>query len=146
MEPLTIGTVVVSALGLAGEAALKGAIGETVKDAYKALKSKVMLWSSSDVEALEKTPGSAARRAVVAEVIDARPEDEKAVAQELARQLIAALNKSGPIGLDVGRLDALAVRLGTITVTEGTGARIAEARVPGTFEVDAINVGSSGKK
>ena len=62
MEPITIGAVVASALAMAGEAALKGVVGATVKDAYKALKEKVAGWASSDVEALEKTPASAAPR------------------------------------------------------------------------------------
>jgi hypothetical protein len=40
VEPVTIGALVVSALGMAGEAALKGSVGEAAKEAYQALKEK----------------------------------------------------------------------------------------------------------
>jgi hypothetical protein len=146
VEPLTIGALVASALAMAGEAALKGAVGETVKDAYKALKERVTHWAGGDVEALEKAPTSAGRQAVLAEAIDARPAEEQATVRGLAEQLIAALKRRGPVGLDVGRLEALEVRLGSISATEGTGARIGEARVAGTFSTGPIKAGpESGK-
>jgi hypothetical protein len=131
---------------MAGEVALKGAVGEAVKDIYKALKSKVAVWAGGDLEALEKAPASTARQAVVAEAIDAQPENDKAAARELAQRLITALKESGPVALDIGRLDALAVRLGAITVTEGKGVRIAEAHVHGSFETGPINVGKPSAK
>jgi hypothetical protein len=90
-DPVTVGALVASVLGMAGEEALKGAVVEAVKDGYKALKAKVAVWAGGDVEALEKTPGSAARRAVVAEAIDARSADEQAAARTLAQRLIEAL-------------------------------------------------------
>jgi hypothetical protein len=40
-DPITIGVLTASALALAGEATLKGVVGEAAKDAYKALKSRV---------------------------------------------------------------------------------------------------------
>jgi hypothetical protein len=46
------------------------------------------------------------------------------------------------IGLDIGRLTALEVDLGNITVTEGIGARIEESRVDGTFKTGDISVGT----
>jgi hypothetical protein len=143
MEPVTVGALVATALAMAAEAGLKGAVGEAVKDGYKALKTKVAAWAGSDVDALEKMPGSPARRSVVAEVVDAQPPDEKDSARALAQQLIAALRGAagGPIGLDISRLDALAVDLSAITVTEGTGARIGEVRVLGTFKTGPIDVG-----
>jgi hypothetical protein len=148
MEPMTIGALVASTLGIAGEALLKGGLSEAAKDGYKVLKGIVASWAGSDVEALEKTPGSAPRRAVVAEAIDARTANEQATARALAQRLIAALKEAGggPVGLDVGRLDALAVELGNITVTEGTGARIEDARVLGTFKTGNIDVGEPQPK
>jgi hypothetical protein len=148
-DPVTvgIGVLVASALGMAGEAALKGAVGEAVKDVWKALKGKVAAWTGSDLEQLEKTPTSAARQAVVAEAIENRPADEKDEALSLARQLIAALKQPGgaPVGLDIGRLTALEVQLGEISVTEGTGARIDEVRA-GTFKVGPIKAGGGAGK
>jgi len=145
-DPVTIGVLTASALAMAGEAALKGAVGEAVKDAYKALKSRVAQWGGSDVEALEKAPASEARRAVVAEVVDGQPGDEQAAVRLLAQELLAALKRSGNVGLDIGRLEALEVQLGDIRVTEGTGARIDEARVHGTFNAGNITVGTPAKK
>jgi len=140
-DPVTIGTLTTTALAMAADAALKGAVGEAAKDAYKALKEKVAGWAGADVDALEKAPASSARQAVVAEIIDSQLPDEKAAAQELAKQLIAALKGRNAVGLDIGKLEALEVRLGSITVTEGTGVRIDAARV-GTLKTGPITVGS----
>jgi hypothetical protein len=146
MEPVTIGAAAAAVLGMAGEAIVKTAAGEAVKDAYKALKAKIASWAASDVEALEKTPGSAARRNVLAEVVDAQSPEEQVAVQALAQKLTAALKDARPVGLDIGRLDALAVDLGNITVTEGTGARIGHARVLGTFKTGDIKVGDQSAK
>jgi hypothetical protein len=132
---------------MAGEAALKGAVSGLVKDGYTALRSRVAAWAGGDVEALEKAPESPARRAV-AEAIDSRPADEQEAARALARQLIAALKDAGgaPVGLDIGSLDALAVELGNIAVSAGTGVRIGDARVNGSFKAGDITVGPSTAK
>ncbi len=145
-DPVTIGALTASALAMAGEAALKGAVGEAVKDAYKALKSRVAKWAGTDVEALEKTPASPARRAVIAEVIDHQSEEEQAALRVLAQELVAALKRGGAIGLDIGRLEAMEVQLGDITVREGIGARMGELRVQGTFSTGNITVGGPAKK
>ena len=71
-DPATIGVLAASALAMAAEAVVKSSVGEVVKDAYKALKDKVALWICGDVEALEKTPASPSRQAVIAEEIDRR--------------------------------------------------------------------------
>jgi len=143
---LTIGAVIASALGMAGDAIVKGAVGEAVKDSYKALKGKIAHWARDDVDALEKAPTSAARQAVVAEIIDSQPADDVAEVRALAERLIAALRAGGNIGLDVARLEALEVRLGAITVKEGTGIRMGDVRVHGTFSTGDIKVGDTPGK
>jgi hypothetical protein len=146
-DPVTLGALVAAALSMAGEATLKGAVGEAVKDAYKALREKVSHWAFNDVEALEQTPTSTARQAVIAEIVDARPRDDQEPLRALAEALIAALRKhTSATGLDVGRLTALEVDLGNITVTRGVGARIQEARVEGTFKTGDISVGDASVK
>jgi hypothetical protein len=145
-DPVTIGVLTASALAMAGEAALKGAVGEAAKDAYKTLKSRVAQWAGSDVGALEKTPASQARRAVVAEAVDSQSGEEQAALRRLAQELLAALKRSGMVGLDIGRLEALEVKLGDITVAEGTGARFEEVRAHGTFSAGNISVGDNSKK
>jgi len=145
-DPVTIGAVVASALAMAAEALLKGAVGEAVKDAYKKLKEKVTAWAGSDVEELAKEPGSEGRRLIIADKVNKQSPDDQSAVRALAETLIARLKQSAPaIGLDIGRLTALEVQLGNITVTRGTGARIEEARV-GTFKTGDISVGDrSGK-
>jgi hypothetical protein len=146
-DPVTLGALVAAALSMAGEATLKGAVGEAVKDAYKALREKVSHWALSDVEALEQTPTSTTRQAVIAEIVDARPRDDQEPLRALAETLVAAVKKHAPaMGLDIGRLTALEVDLGNITVTGGTGARIEEARVEGTFKTGDISVGDASVK
>jgi hypothetical protein len=94
-DPVTVGVLVASALGMAGDTIIKSAVGEAVRDAYKALKSKVAHWAGAEVEAMEKAPTSPGRRAVVAEIIDAQPADATTALRPLAEQLIAALQASG---------------------------------------------------
>ncbi|MGC1862599.1 MAG: hypothetical protein WA733_16160 [Methylocystis sp.] len=146
VDPITVGSLVAGALGMAAEAALKGTVGEAVKDGYKALKEKVSHWGPGEVAALEATPSSNGRQAVVAEIIDAQSEDDRNALRVLAEALVIKLKENAPaIGLDVGRLTALEVELGDIAVTKGIGARIEDARV-GTFKTGDISVGDrSGK-
>ena len=55
-DPITTGVLAATALSMAAEAMLKGAVGEAAKDAYKSLKNKVAGWTGNDVEAREKNP------------------------------------------------------------------------------------------
>jgi hypothetical protein len=120
---------------MAAEAALKGAVREAVKEAYHALKEKVSSWASNDVTALEESPTSATRQALIAEIVNARPKEDQDSVRLLAEVLVAALKKRKPAtGLDIGRFTALEVDLGNITVTEGVGARIEDACVSGLFD------------
>jgi len=144
-DPVSIGVLAASVLAIAGEETLKSVVCTAVKDSYEALKNKVARWSATDVAELEKAPRSQARRAVVAELIDSQSTDDKAMVCELARELIAAL-QGGGLGLDIGHLAALQVQLGDITVTEGTGVRIEEAKVQEAFKTGKITVGRNAGK
>ena len=145
-DPVTIGALAASALSMAAGEVLKGAVGEAVKDAYASLKRGIGRWAGNDVEALEKAPASAGRQQIIAEVVDQQSDDDKTATRELAERLITALRAEGSVGLDVGQLDALAVKLGNISVSGGVGVRIREARVQGTFETGDITAGSAQKK
>ncbi len=94
-DPISIGVLAASALATAADATLKGLVGEGIKDAYKALRDKVAHWAGPDVEALEKTPASTARQAVIAEEIDRQAADEQEVVRALANALVEALKKDG---------------------------------------------------
>lgn len=146
---ITLGSLVAWVLATAGEAAVKGAVGEAAKNAYQALKEKMRLWAGDRLETLEKAP-AAAEQAVLAKEVDQRPATEKEDIRTLATKLIEALEnqqRSGPIGLDLGTLKAARVQLEAITVTEGTGAQIKEVDTPGDFTTGPITVGHlSGKR
>jgi hypothetical protein len=143
-DPLTIGSITALVLGMAGEASLKGVVGAAVKDAYKSLKDKIAQWASGDVDALERNPTSATRQAVIAEAVDGRsPEDQTAI-QELTRALADALktqDRDKPIGLDLDRLEAARVTLGTVNVRAGVGIRAKEVKTSGDFSIKELNVG-----
>jgi hypothetical protein len=143
-DPVTIGAVASLALSMASEAALKGVVGEGVKDAYKALKNKVAHWASGDVEALEKNPSSVARRAVIAETVDELPDDEKSSVKTLANALAEALKQTaaqGPIGIDVGALEAARIKLDGMTVHDGIGIRAQTIKAQEEFELKKLTVG-----
>jgi hypothetical protein len=141
-DPITVGMLVAGALSLGSEA-VKTAVGEIVKDAYRALKAKLPVGAAGDVAELEKTPNSDARKAVIAEVVSNLPAKDQEELHDLAQALTSRLKEAAPaIGLDIGRLDALAAELGKIGVTEGIGARIQEAHISGTFRTGDISVGS----
>jgi hypothetical protein len=141
-DPITIGALVATALSLAGEAIVKAGVTEPVKDAYQALKAKVSVWAARDTAELEKDPSSKSRQSVVAKEVDNLPEADQEALRELAELLVKRLKeKPGTIGLDVGRLEALDMRLGNVSVAAGIGVRIKEAKILGTFRTGDIEVG-----
>lgn len=143
---VTVGSLVAGALSMTAEAVLKGAVGEAVKDGYKALKERVSHWASGEVTALEATPSSIGRQTVIAEIIDAQLEEDRKSLRALAEALVAQLKECVPaIGLDIGCLTALEAQLGNLTVTSGIGARITEANV-GSFKTGDILVGDPSRK
>jgi hypothetical protein len=151
-EPITIGTLVASALGMAAEAALKSSVGEAAKEAYQALKGKITKWTGTDLDLLEKEPASKGRQTIVAENLDRQSEGDQAEMRDLAQRLIAmlkeeALKEEGGVALDVDYLEAMEVQLGNISVVGGvTGARFRDARISGAFRIGDIKAGGpSGK-
>ncbi len=145
-DPITIGSLVAAAMAMAADASVKGTVGEAAKDAYHALKNKISQWASGDVQALEKTPSSATRQAVIAEIIDAQSNGEQELLRSLAKALVAELKRhSQVIGVDLGRLTDVEVQLGSVSVTEGTGVRIDRAQ-GGTIRTGDITVGHSALK
>lgn len=149
LDTATIGSLAALVLGMASEAALKGAVGEVAKDAYKALKSKVSQWAAGDVQALEHNPTSPARRAVVAELVDGLSESDKQSIKALATQLAEALKDSAsavPVGIDIGVLEAARVQLGKVAVNDGIGFRADQVRTSGDFELKELSVGGGPGK
>jgi hypothetical protein len=143
-DPVTIGTIAASALAIGAEAIFKTSISEGVKDAYKALKSKLATWIANDIEALEKNPASKSRQGVVADEINILTTEDQAEVRRLTLALNEALRnaaKAGAVGIDIGRLEADNVLLGEINVSEGVGFRADEIKARKDFTVDSLTVG-----
>lgn len=120
VDPVTVGSLVAETLSMAAEAVLKGADGEAVKDGFIALKEKVSPRASSDVGALEETPGSVDRQTAIAKIINAQSEGDQKALLVLAEALVTELKECAPkIGLDIGRLKTLAAELLNLTDTAG---------------------------
>jgi hypothetical protein len=144
-DPVTIGGLVAATLALAAETGFKGVVGEAVKDAYKKLKDKVAVWAGEEVATLEAAPSSEGKQLAVAEIIDDRPENERKELSALAKILVMKLREgASAVGLDIGRLTALEVQLGNITVASGVGVRLHEANVE-VLRTGNISVGDRGK-
>jgi hypothetical protein len=146
VDPGTVGPLVAEALSMAAAAVLTSAVGEAVKDGYKALKEKVSHFAAGEVVALEKTPTSKGQQVVIAEIIDAQPAEERNSLRPLAEALIASMKENAPaIGMDIGRLTALEADFAHLNVSNGIGVRIGEAKV-GIFKAPNMSVGKSSGK
>jgi hypothetical protein len=126
MDPVTIGALAATALGIVAQTALKGTIDAVVKDAYTALKEKIASWAGADVEALVTEPSSRARHAVIAEAIDARPEREQEDVKALANRVFEALKQAPPptrmVSADRGAVAVGGNISGSTITTQSTGA------------------------
>jgi hypothetical protein len=145
VEPLTMGALITAALGAGAAAVGKGALGQAGKDAYEALKTKLMHWAGRDVAALETEPTSEVSRRAIAKAIDERGDDDRNqlanLAEALLRELRKEVNRHGPIGVQIGELQALEVQLGEIKTRAGIGLKIDRATTSGTFRIDKIDTG-----
>jgi hypothetical protein len=147
VEPITTGALVAGALSAGAGALAKGALGQAGKEAYTALKNTLLRWAGNDVEQLEARPDSDSRKAVIAETIDEKTDEQRSELAALAESLVAALRKDavahGPTGIDIGKLDAMEVQLGQITARTGTGFKAAEVKTSGVFRADKIETGET---
>jgi hypothetical protein len=144
-DPVTIGTVAVSALSIAAEALAKGALGEAGKNLYSQLRGKVVSWAVGRLSPAERIPIAAENQRAVAERIDEQPADELAEIRRLLAALLEKLEQEkslGPIGIDAERLEAARIHLRQIEVTEGIGVRLRDTKTPGEFCVEGLQVGA----
>lgn len=147
-DPVTIGTVSVSALTFAASALAKGGLGEVAKDAYKALKDAISRWAAPDVEALVKEPGSKGRQLTLTELIDQAPESTREALLPLANALTDALKADDHkfVGVEIDRLTTMSVAINDVHVDGGTGVHIREANVSGATVISGIHVAKAQGK
>ncbi len=148
-DPITAGTLAVTALALAGEAIVKGAVGEVVKDTYAKLKSMVRRHAPEEMRVLQAQPGSEPRRAMVVEVLDALPQPETDELVDPAQRLIELLEveaEKHPIGIDMTRLSAMNVNFKTVRVASDIGVLARDATLQGDLTIDSLEVGTTPGK
>ena len=144
-DPVTAGTLAVTALALAGEAIVKGAVSELVKDAYAKLKALVSKRAPDEIKLLDVLPSSEPRQAMVVEVLDALPKGETEELVEPAHRLVKVLEAEAakqPIGVDMTRLSAMNVNFKTVRVASGIGVVAREAKLQGDFNIESLEVGT----
>lgn len=146
---MTVGGLIAGALAAGAGAFANGVLNEAAKDAYGRVRQIVVRWASSDVEALEVAAKAdqptEKREAVLAEAIDAQPEEAVAEAEAFAAALVELLRQEvaarEPVGIDVGKLEAVHVDLRNMKVREGTGFRAVEVNTD-RFDASGLEVGS----
>jgi hypothetical protein len=126
------------------DALAKPLVGEAVKDAYKALKAQ-MPWAEESLGALEQEPQSKGRQLVLQEGLEKRPATDLAALEPLAQALLDHLRREypAPVGVDIRKLDAVNFRVGTLSVEDGTGVRIKEAKLSGDVSIGEITMGKT---
>jgi hypothetical protein len=147
-DPVTLGALGALALSKGAEALVSSGVGEVVKDAYQRLKSLLSKRGASEVATLESNPKSAARQAVIAELIDGLPANELDETRALVRQLTAALQaevKRLPAGIEIEKLTAMNMELNSVQVGSGVGFKAKEVNLSGDLKVGNLTVGEPGK-
>ncbi|MEW5930364.1 MAG: hypothetical protein AB1941_23125 [Gemmatimonadota bacterium] len=148
MEPITT-TAVVTALATGAAAAAKDTAATAVKDAYAGLKVLIQRkYSGVDVTPVEKKPDSEAKRQSVAEdLADAGAENDTEL-KELARALVAALERDAPeaapaIGVDLKEVKAAFLRVGSVE-SAGTGIKVRDSEFSGGIHIGSVKAGNPG--
>ncbi|MGH6869296.1 MAG: hypothetical protein ACREDA_10615, partial [Methylocella sp.] len=133
MEVLTI---VAAALAFAGGEAAKAAIGEGVKDVYRAVKDFLARkYPAVDLAPVEQAPQSKARQAVLVEDLtnsEAAADPEfSPLAKRLVDAVAAELRKAGPqTGVELDDFEAASLRIADV-VASGTGVLVKRGRFQG---------------
>ena len=151
MVAISIGGMAVKILSMAAEAALKGSVGEAAKEAYGALKRRIVRFVGGDVAALDLKGSS-----TVAKEIDGLEPDKQADIKSLTLALTDALtvlkkepDLSGQIGTEFfERVKAAQIELRNFTVI-GPGSRGGVFRKAVTTDklvIDGLNVSDSPGK
>jgi hypothetical protein len=94
-DPITVGSLVATALAAGATEAGKAALGAAAKDAYEKLRSAASRLFGSTVEQLVEKPESKNRIGTVAELVDEQPDAARAELRDLADALRNALEAEG---------------------------------------------------
>ena len=150
-EPITVGAMIATAISAGAAALAKGALGAAGKDAYQVLKDAVARWTGNgeQLAKIESDPASHHKTAL-AESVATQPLQVQRELAALAATLVKTLRReeeqSGPIGVDIGELEAMNVELDRLQITSGTGFRADRVTTTETFHIGEIDVGTDSGK
>jgi hypothetical protein len=145
MDPVI--AAVVSAIAAGAATGLNETVAQAIRDAYATLK-RLITQRGVDVSGVENKPASEAKRNSLVEDLEdagAGADPEVRAATEV---LLAALREHAPragaaVGLDLTRVEAAALRIGTVEAT-GTGVKIEDGRFTGDVTIDQVRAGVWG--
>jgi hypothetical protein len=141
-------TVIVAALAFAGGAAAKAAIGEGVKDAYRAVKDFLARkYPQVDLTAVEKDPGSKGQQMVLVEKLTSSEAAADPEFSPLAKRLVdavaAEIRKAGPqTGVQLREFEAASLRINDV-IASGAGVIAKKTKIAGHAEITGIRAGVS---
>ncbi|HEX8271239.1 MAG TPA: hypothetical protein VF615_01230 [Longimicrobiaceae bacterium] len=150
MEPIST-TVIVSALAAGAAAAARDTAAAAVKDAYTGLKAVIQRkYAGVDVTLVEKKPDSVSKRDSIAEDLAEAGAEGDTELQELARVLVAALEREAPqvapaIGVDLEKVKAAFLRVGLVE-SAGTGIKVRESEFDAGIDIGSVKAGNPGDR
>jgi hypothetical protein len=141
-------TVIAAALAFAGGEAAKTVVGESVKDAYRAVKE--FLSGKVDLTPVEKAPQSKPRQDVLVEDLTnsgvAMDPEFSPLAKRLIDAVAADMRKTGPAtGVQLDDFEAASLRINDV-IASGTGVLIKRGRFEGHAEITGIRAGVTGNQ
>jgi hypothetical protein len=144
-DPITVGALVALALSSTAGEVFKSTVSEVVKDAYKALREKILPVAGHDIAALEKTPTSKARQEIIAELVDGLPADQREPIRALANQLIkASIKEPATSDIVLTGLHARGINVGGIVTTEGKSRlEVSNSVIDGILDFGGIKTGKN---
>ncbi|MCT9106552.1 hypothetical protein N4G69_13035 [Streptomyces mirabilis] len=143
MDPVT---VIVSALAAGAVSGLRESAVSAVKDTYAVLRKLIAdRYADVDVQPVERTPTSSAKRESLAEDLTAAGANGDAELLTVAQRLIAAVRNHEPgageaIGVDLERIEAAALRIRDVQAS-GTGIRVRDAQFGGDIDISEVQAG-----
>jgi hypothetical protein len=143
-------SLIVLAVAAGAAAGLKDSAADAVKEAYGALKRRILERHRVDVSAVERKPDSEHKRASLKEdLADAGAGDDVEL-REAARRLLAEVAKHDPgaaqaVGVDLERVTAGFISIGDVDVRgAATGFKGRDVNVGGGIHIGDIRADSGG--
>jgi hypothetical protein len=139
-------TAIAAALAFAGGEAAKTVVGESVKDAYRAVKEFLTgKYPKVNLIQIEEAPESKARQQVLIEDLTnsgaAADPDFSPLAKRLVDAVAAEMRKAGPqTGVQLREFEAASLRINDV-IASGAGVVAEKTKIAGHAEINGIRAG-----